>query len=74
MGQIVDIYGTKIGGYGTFMGQIEKSCDITHTCCECAFWNIAFDNSCTKRALFYGDWSNQPPEQPACEYFEKEEL
>lgn len=45
-----------------------------HTCCECEHWNMAFDNSCTKRALLYGDWSNQPSDKPACEFFEKEEL
>lgn len=45
-----------------------------HTCCECQHWNMAFDNSCTKRALLYNDWSNQPSDQPACDLFEKEKL
>lgn len=45
-----------------------------YTCCQCAFWQMGFDNSCTERIRLYDDFSNQPADQPACEHFEKEEL
>lgn len=45
-----------------------------HTCCECAFWNMAFDNSCSERVRLFGDFSNQAADKPACKHFEKEKI
>lgn len=44
------------------------------TCCKCAFWQMGFDHSCTERIRLYGDYSDQPADQLACELFEKEQL
>jgi len=35
---------------------------------------MAFDNSCSEKARLYGDFSNQPSDQPACKLFEEEQL
>lgn len=45
-----------------------------NTCCQCAFWNMGFDNSCNERIRLYNDFSDQPADKPACKLFEKEKI
>lgn len=44
-------------------------------CSECNWWCMGFDNTCIKRVLLLGDYSNIPPDTPACEeWFDPEEV